>query len=230
MSREPRTRIPIERIQKRRVGGRLGASYRRQTHPQHRHPLGLEYADHLVDLFSVEFDPAFLAELMQAARRARALLRPGDRSCAIAIGGIVWRQFGIRHFGCAIRLRRGFFAGRLAIGFGLGVLLVPRLVVGFIGCRLADCGAVIKPEHDDNGVRFFGGENAFGSGGPIDRIALRLILDQAGGCLVFADHTHVRLIGIDFLKPISEPVRHGVTEHKNVALRYSAAFLRRRRL
>ena len=101
---------------------------------------------------------------------------------------------------------------------------------GFFGCRLADCDAVIKPEHDDNGVRFFGGENAFGGGGPIGRIALRLILDQARDCLVFADHTHLRLIGIDVLKPIGEPVRHGVTEHKNVALRYSVALLGRRRL
>ena len=167
---------------------------------------------------------------MQAARRARALLRPGDRPCAIVIGGIVWRQFGIRRFGCAIRLRRGFFAGRLAIGFGLGVFLVPRLVVGFIGCRLADCDAVIKPEHDDNGVRFFGGENAFGGGGPIGRIAFGLVFDQAGSVFCLSDHAHVGLFGVGVFQTIGEPVRHGVTEHQNVALRYSVAFLGRRRL
>src|SRR5258707_8371675 len=126
---------------------------------------------------------------MEAVRRARALLRSCDRSRVIVVGGIVWRQFGIRHLGCTIRLRRGFFARRLANGFRLGVLLVgvllvPRLVVGFIGCRLADCDAIIKSEQDDNGVRFFGGENAFGSGGPIGRISLWLVLYQARGCLL----------------------------------------------
>src|SRR4029077_12041336 len=62
-------RIAIERIQKRRVNGRLGATYHRQPHPQHWHPLGLKYADHLVDLFPVEFDPAFLAKFMEAIWR-----------------------------------------------------------------------------------------------------------------------------------------------------------------
>src|SRR4029078_6596552 len=90
-------RIAIERIQKRRFGGRLDAAYRRQTHPQHRHTLGLEYADHLVDLFSVEFAPAFLAKLIEAVRRARALLRSCGRRSATAVGGIVRRQFGIRY-------------------------------------------------------------------------------------------------------------------------------------
>ena len=47
---------------------------------------------------------------------------------------------------------------------------------------------------------------------------------------MFADHTHLGLIGIDVLKPIGEPVRHGVTEHENVALGNSVALLGRRRL
>ena len=47
---------------------------------------------------------------------------------------------------------------------------------------------------------------------------------------MFADHTRVRLIGIDVLKSIGEPVRHGVTEHKNVVLGCSVAFLGRRGL
>ena len=45
-----------------------------------------------------------------------------------------------------------------------------------------------------------------------------------------ADHAHVRLFGIGVFKTIGEPVRHGVTEHQNVALRYSVVFLGRRRL
>ena len=47
---------------------------------------------------------------------------------------------------------------------------------------------------------------------------------------MFADHAHVRLFGIGVFKTIGEPVRHGVTEHKNVALGYGVAFLGRRRL
>ena len=47
---------------------------------------------------------------------------------------------------------------------------------------------------------------------------------------MFADHTDLGLIGIDVLKPIGETARHGVTEHKNVALGYSVALLGRRRL
>ena len=47
---------------------------------------------------------------------------------------------------------------------------------------------------------------------------------------MFADHTHLGLISIDVLEPIGEPVRNGVTEHKNVALGNNVALLRRRRL
>src|SRR6185436_16100579 len=119
----------------------------------------------------VEFHPAFVAKFMETVRRTRALLLSCDRPRTIAVGSIVWRQFGIR-LGCAIWLRRGFFGRRLAIGLGLGVLLVPRPSVGFIGRRLAECDAVIKPEHDDNGVRFFGGKNAPRGGGPIGWTAL----------------------------------------------------------
>ena len=45
-----------------------------------------------------------------------------------------------------------------------------------------------------------------------------------------ADHADVRLFGIGVLKPISEPVCHGVPEHEDVALCYGISFLRRRRL
>jgi hypothetical protein len=62
--------------------------------------------------------------------------------------------------------------------------------------RLSERDTVVEPEHNDNGVSFFVGENSFGSGSPIDRIALWLIFDQALGGLVPADHTHFRLIGI----------------------------------
>src|SRR5882757_9481366 len=122
----------------------------------------------------------------------------------------------------------------LAVRFRLGLLLVAllvrRFIVGIVGRRFADRDTVIEPEHDDNGVSLFGGENALGGGGPIGRIALRLIFDQAGDRPVSADYAHVRLFGIGVFKTIGEPVGHGITEHKNVALRYSVAFLRRRRL
>ena len=129
---------------------------RRQTHPQHRHPLGLEDADHLVDLFSIEFDPAFLAKSCRSFGEP-ALFSGPVPPCAIAVGGIVRRQFGIRHLGCAIRLRRDFSPEGLPSGLALASFLSPP-IVGFVGCRLADCDAVVKPEHDDNGVRFFSGE------------------------------------------------------------------------
>ncbi len=59
-------RIAIERIQEQRVGGRLGATHHWQTDPQHRHTLGFQDADHLLDLLGVELDPAFLAKLIDA--------------------------------------------------------------------------------------------------------------------------------------------------------------------
>jgi hypothetical protein len=94
---------------------------------------------------------------MEAVWRALALLRNYDRRRFAVVGGAVRRQFVIRRLGLTIRLRGGFCARRLAI-------------------RLADCDSVIEPEHDDNGVRFLGGKNAFGGGGPIGRTA-RLVFD-----------------------------------------------------
>src|SRR5579862_2219843 len=44
--------------------------------------------------FFVEFDPAFLAKLINAVRRARALLRRDGR-WPVIIGGVFRRQFGV---------------------------------------------------------------------------------------------------------------------------------------
>jgi hypothetical protein len=47
---------------------------------------------------------------------------------------------------------------------------------------------------------------------------------------VFADHTDLWLIGIDVLKSVREPVRHGIAEYNDLALGCGVAFLGRRRL
>jgi hypothetical protein len=189
----------------------------------------------------VELNPAFLTKFIDTVRRACALRRRDGRRRVI-VGGVIRRQFGIDRL--VIRLRGGictvirfgtrFSVRRLGVRFGFGVLLVGlfvrRLAVGFLSRWLTDRDPVIEPEHDDNDVRGFGGKNAFGGGGPIGRIALRLIFDQAGCVFRFSDHAHVGLFGIGVFKTIGEPVRHGVTEHKNVALRYSGTLIGRRRL
>jgi hypothetical protein len=46
---------------------------------------------------------------------------------------------------------------------------------------------------------------------------------------VLSDHADLGLVRIGVLETISQPVRHGVTEHKNAALRRTFAFLWRRR-
>ena len=122
----------------------------------------------------------------------------------------------------AIRLRRFAVAG-LASGLALASFLsvfLSALLVGLLGRRLADRDAVVEAEHDDDGVRLLGGEDALGGGGPVGRIALGLILDQAGDGLVLADHAHVGLFGIGILETVGEPVGHGVAEHQHVALRH----------
>src|SRR5258708_30616439 len=86
----------IERIQKQRVGGRLGATYHRQTDPQHGYAPGFQDADHLVDLLPVELDPAFLVKLIEAPRRAPALPRRDGRRRLTVVGGILPGPFGIR--------------------------------------------------------------------------------------------------------------------------------------
>ena len=128
--------LAIQRIKEQHIRRRLGAAHCGQANPQHRHTLGFHDADHLVDFPGVEFDPALLAKLVKAVRRARALLRRGGRRRIAVVGGIVRRQFGIDRFvvglcgsiGCATRLRAGFLVSRLGLRFGFGVLLVGLFV------------------------------------------------------------------------------------------------------
>ena len=162
---------------------RLRPAYRGQADPHHRHALGFEHADHLFDLLGVEFDPAFLAEFIEAVRRARALFRRDRRRCIV--GGVIRRQFGVDRFvvglraGLAIRLRRvrrawpPVWRGRPSCRSSLAF-------VGFLGRRLVDRDAVVEPEHDDDGFGFLGRENALGGGGPVGRLAPGLIFDQPG--------------------------------------------------
>ncbi len=128
--------LAIQRIQEQHIRRRLGAAQRGQANPQHRHALGFQDADHLVDFPGVEFDPAFLTKLIKAVRRARAFLRRGGRRSIVVVGGIVRRQFGIDRLvlglcdgiGCTSRLRAGFLVSRLGLRLGFGVLLVALFV------------------------------------------------------------------------------------------------------
>ena len=153
----------------------------------------------------------------------------------VVVGGIVRRQFGVDRLVAGLgarRIRLGAVARGFCIRLGAGVFLVALLVgglVGFVGRRLAHRDAVVEAEHDDDGVRLLGGEDALGGGGPIGRLALGLILDQAGDGLVLADHAHIGLFGIGVLKTVGEPVGHGVAEHQHVTLRHGFALGRRRR-
>ena len=225
-------RIAIQGIQEQHIRRSLLTVDCGQADPHHRHAPGFQHADHLFNLLGVEFDPTLFAELIDAVRRARALFR-GDRRRRLAIvGGIIGRQFGIDRLvvGLGGSIRR---AVRLGRGFGcvtrLGprvlfvVFLVALLVRRLIDRRLAHRDAVVEAEHDDDGVRFFSGEDALGGGGPIGRFAFRLVFDQAGSRLVLADHAHVGLFGVDVFQAIGEPVRHGVAEHQHIALRYGVA-------
>ena len=156
-------------------------------------PLDFRTRDHLFDLLGVELDPAFLAKFIEAVRRARALLRRDDRRRVAVVGGVVRRQFGVDRLvvglgggiGRAIRLRSGFArpAAPLARASFLSVFLSDWLV-GFVGRRFAHRHAVVEPEHDDDGVGLLGGEDALGRGGPVGRVALGLIFDEAGDGLV----------------------------------------------
>ena len=225
--------IAIQRIQEQHVRRSLRTAYRGQADPHHRHAFGFQHRDHLFDLLAVELDPAFLAELIEAVRRARALFRR-DRRRGIVGGGVIGRQFAVHRFvvglgaGLGIRLRSVRGLGlRFGLGFGAGIFLVV-LLVGFLGRRLVDRDAVVEPEHDNDGFRFLGGENGLGGGGPVGRLAPRLIFDQSGIGLVPADDADLGLVGIGILEAVGKPVRHGVTQHQHIALRHGVAFFRRR--
>ena len=222
--------IPIQRIQEQHVRGRLGSPHCGQSDPEHRHALRFQDSDHLVDLLGVELDPAFLPKLIDAIRGTRALVWRGERRRVI-VGCIVAGQFGIGRSG--IRLRGSVVCSiRFACGFvgGLALRFAAALFVGLVGARVTNRCAIIESEHHDNRIGLLRGEDAFRRRGPIGRLSLGLISDQAGDRLVPADHADVRLFGVGVFKTIGEPVRHGVTEHQNVALRYGFAFFGRRRL
>src|SRR5205814_10254832 len=103
------------------------------------------------------------------------------------------------------------------------------LLVGFIGARVTNWRAIVQSEHHDDRIGLLRRENAFRRRGPIGRLSLGLISDQAGDRLVPADHADVRLFGVGVLKTIGEPVRHRVTEHQHIAFGYGLALLRWRR-
>src|ERR1019366_5933614 len=128
---------------------------------------------------------------------------------------IVGRQFGIDRLvvglrlgvGGALGLRPRFRVRRLGIRlvarvFLFALLFAGRLAVRFLGRRFAHRDAVAKPEHNDNGVRLLGGENALGRGRPVGGLALGLIFDQAGDGLVFTDHPHIGLLRIGIFKAV----------------------------
>src|ERR1700722_2141537 len=193
--------IAVQRIQEQNIGGRPGAANRGQSDPQHWHALGFRDRDHLFDFLGVEFDPAILAEFINAVRRACAFLGRRHRRYIVIVG--VVRQFSVGRL--VVRLCGvGRAVAWLGIGLGAGVLLVGLFVrwfaVGFLGRRLPHRGAVVESEHDDDGVGLLGGQDALGGRGPVGRIALGLIPDQAGDGLVSADHAHVGLFGIGVLK------------------------------
>ena len=208
-------------------------------------PLDLEHADHLFDLLGVEFDPALVAEFVEAAARARALFRCGDLR-RIVFGRVV--QLGVSSayrpglaasvLAAVGRTFRLWLSPRppawrplgicLGVRLGARVLLVVFLVGLLLGDRLADRHAIVDAEHDDDGVGLFVGEDALGGRGPIGGLAARLILDQAGEGLVLADHAHVGLLGIGVFQAIAEPVGHGVAEHQHVTFGHACRAWRAR--
>ena len=164
-------------------------------------PLDFDDRNHLLDLLRVELDPAIVAEFIKAVRRTRRLFRRrGGRR--IGIVGVVERQ------SVSVALSSGL-ASALPSGLASAVLSEDLLSAGFrkacrgrpfsgsscppiflvfvlvalFGRRLAQRHAVVDAEHDDDDIRIFGRENAFGCGGPVGRLALGLILDQSGGIL-----------------------------------------------
>ena len=127
----PAGRVAIECIQKRRVDDA-------EIHvPPAASPhllTGGKYADHC----STCPGSRCLAELMDAVRSTRVLLLSADRGRTIFPMASSGDNSGLRPPWLRRRLRRGFVARRLAIGFGLrvllvGVLLVPRFILGFFG-------------------------------------------------------------------------------------------------
>src|SRR5207253_10445670 len=164
------------------------------------------------DLLGVKFDPALVAKFVEPAAGARALLGVGTLR-GVVVGRVVGRQFGVDRLVVALcRVSRAFrlrlCVRRLGVRLAARVLLVFLLVGLLLGNRLADRHAIVEAEHDDDGVRLFGGEDGLGGRGPIGRFAARLILDQAGRGLVLADHAHVGLLGIGVFETIAEPVGH----------------------
>src|SRR5262249_28185307 len=151
--------------------------------------------------------PALVAEFVEAIARTRSLLRRCSRRVIVGavgfvIGRLVVRFCGSIRFG---RIRLGG-VGLCSIGLGsiglggigfcrlLGILgarvllgLVAGLV-GFLGDRLADGGAVVDAEHHHDRVRLLGRQDLLGGSGPVRGLAARLVLDQTAGCAVLADH------------------------------------------
>src|SRR6185437_8692176 len=132
------------------VGGCPGAAHRRKPDPHHRHALGFEHSDQFLDLLGVEFDPAFIAEFIEAVRRARLLGRGGRRRVVV---GLVLRRLGIDRFvvglGGLWRLAglaslRGGLApgGRFTFGVFFFVFLL-GFFIRFFGRRLPDRDAVV---------------------------------------------------------------------------------------
>ena len=99
----------------------LGAAHRGQADPEHRHALGFQDGDHLLDLLAVELDPALVAEFVEAvrrsarsspARRSAARRRRRHRPAAVGIGRLVVGLGG--GVGRAVRLRPGLASPGLA--------------------------------------------------------------------------------------------------------------------
>ena len=199
--------IAVQAVEIQHVGRCLGAAHRGQPDPQHRHAPGLHDRDHLLDLPAVELAPAIIAEIRHAAGCIpRTALGGGDRA---GIGNIL------------IGIVSGIGRLRGAVGTQLALL------VGLV--RLANGDAVTEAQHHHDGVGLLGGQDGLGGGGPVGRIALGLIAQQAGDGLVLADHAHVGLFRIGVVEPIAKPVGHRIAQHQHVAFRGRVPAIRGRR-
>ena len=207
----------------------LAPQNRGKPDPHHRHALGFQDRRSSPRSSWCRVRPSAPREIHRG-RSASACSFPasiagGASLSAASSGGSSVSTVLSSGFAAASALPSGLVAvRRLGLGvFLVGLLLrrfaIGRFGIGLLGRRLANRDAVVEAEHHHDGLGFLGGEDALGGGGPVGRIALGLISDQAGNRLVPADHAHIGLIGIGVLEAISEPVGHAIAEHQDVAIR-----------
>src|SRR5262249_44663659 len=186
-----------------RIGGRFGATQRRQADPDHGHALAFHCGDRFVDALGIDFRPLFGSEFDSAT----CLLR--------------WLRFRLGSgwllllFGVLFLVLRVLFGRRLFCLVFLVLLILAFLLVGVLGgLALANAFAIADAQHHHDVVGFLLREDIAGDTPPVE-IALGFVTHQPRVKLVFPDDRDFRRIRERVFETVAKPIGHGVAQDDN---------------